>query len=41
MINFFAKAGIIAAGVAGVIAIVGAGVSGIILYTKNRRLQCK
>jgi hypothetical protein len=39
MIAFFAKAGVIAAGVAGVIAVVGAGVSGIVLYTKNRKLK--
>jgi len=41
MITFFAKAGVIAAGVAGVIAIAGAGVSGIVLYVKTRKLQSK
>jgi len=41
MITFFAKAGVITAGIAGVIAVVGAGVSGIVLYTKNCKLQSK
>ena len=41
MITFFAKAGVIAAGVAGVIAVVGAGVSGIVMCVKGRKQNNK
>ena len=39
MITKIAKAGVVAAGIAGVIALVGAGVSAIVIYTKDCRAQ--